>query len=126
MEFSNDRPIYRQISDICFSRILSGEWKPEGKVPSVRELAGELVVNSHTVLKAFDYLQGEGIIVARRGLGFFLAADARRRVLEAKKAEFFDTTLSGVFANMKMLGITIEEVVEHYKAASASENADDK
>ncbi len=50
MEFKPDKPIYRQIIDYAFGCILSGGWRPGEKVPSVRELAVELAVNSHTVL----------------------------------------------------------------------------
>ena len=71
MEFKTDRPIYRQIIDYAFGCILGGGWTPGAKVPSVRELAVELAVNSHTILKAYDHLQDNGIIVPRRGMGFF-------------------------------------------------------
>ena len=106
MEFKTDRPIYRQIIDYAFGCILGGGWTPGAKVPSVRELAVELAVNSHTILKAYDHLQDNGIIVPRRGMGFFLAEDAR---------EFFDSELHEVFARMDMLGIGIDEIVEAYK-----------
>lgn len=111
MNFKNSKPIYQQIVDLCFAQILSGAWAPEGKVPSVRELAAELIVNTHTVLKAFDYLQNEGIIVSRRGLGFFLAPDAKERIHHAQKEEFFKTTLPEIIRTMELLGITPEEII---------------
>lgn len=114
MDFSTNKPIYRQIIDICFGSILSGDWQPGQRVPSVRELAVQLAVNSHTVLKAFEYLQAEGIVYPRRGLGFFLADDARDRVLTAQRQEFYETTLAETFKAMDMLGVTIDDVVGHY------------
>ena len=116
MDFKTDRPIFRQIVDLCHARILQGIWQPGGKVPSVRELAVELTVNTHTVLKAFDMLQGEGVIMSRRGLGFFLADDAGARVLEARRREFYDTTLRDVFDEMATLRIGIDDIVARYKA----------
>ncbi len=115
MEFKTDRPIYRQIIDYAFGFILGGGWTPGAKVPSVRELAVELAVNSHTILKAYDHLQDNGIIVPRRGMGFFLAEDARERVDVERRREFFDSELHEVFARMDMLGIGIDEIVEAYK-----------
>jgi len=115
MDFKTDRPIYQQIVDYCYTRILSGEWPPDGKIPSVRELAVALSVNTHTVLKALDALQAAEIIVPRRGLGFFLAADAPGRVMQARRQEFFDTTLADLFREMEMLGISIDDVVDDYK-----------
>lgn len=115
MEFKTDRPIYRQIIDYAFGCILGGGWTPGAKVPSVRELAVELAVNSHTILKAYDHLQDNGIIVPRRGMGFFLAEDARERVDVERRREFFDSELHEVLARMDMLGIGIDEIVEAYK-----------
>ncbi len=113
MNFTTDKLIYRQIVDLCFARILSGEWEPDRKVPSVRELSAQLMVNTHTVLKAFDDLQADGIIVPRRGLGFYLAPDAPTRVLEAQRTEFFTTTLPELSRTMKMLNISINDLTAH-------------
>lgn len=114
MEFRTDRPIYRQIIDYAFACILGGGWTPGQKVPSVRELAVEMAVNSHTVLKAYDHLQAHGIIVPRRGMGFFLADDAPERVRADQREEFFDDTLADVFARMDQLGITIDDLIRRY------------
>ncbi len=116
MDFNNNKPIYRQIVDYSFTLIISGAWLPGERVTSVRELAAELAVNSHTVLKAYEYLQAEEIIYPRRGMGFFLADDAAERVNMGRRKEFFESTLDEVFREMKLLGITIDEVVEHYRA----------
>lgn len=44
MDFHAEKPIYQQIVDYAFAKILSGEW-PEGKrIPSVRELAALMCV----------------------------------------------------------------------------------
>lgn len=115
MDFKNNRPIYQQIVDYCYNRILSAAWLPDSKIPSVRELATELSVNTHTVLKALDTLQSSEIVVPRRGLGFFLAPDAPERVMEARRKEFFDTTLAELFREMEMLGISIDDVVDHHR-----------
>ncbi len=115
MDFKTNKPIYQQIIDYCFNKILAQEWVEDAKVPSVRELALELSVNSHTVLKAYEYLQAEEIIYAKRGLGFFLAADAKTIVTTARREEFYETTLSDLFHEMERLQISIDDVIEHYK-----------
>lgn len=115
MEFKADKPIYRQIIDYAFGCILSGVWEPGQKVPSVRELAVGLAVNSHTVLKAYDQLQAGGIIAPRRGMGYFLSDDAPALVAEEQRREFFTTVLDSTFAQMDLLGITIDDVVAHYR-----------
>lgn len=119
MNFKTDRPIYRQIIDYAFARIMSGEWLPEQKVPSVRELAVQMAVNSHTVLKAYEYLQNENIIYPRRGMGFFLAEDAKENVNAARRHEFYTTTLNELFEEMDMLGISIDDIVAQYRVWSS-------
>lgn len=114
MDFKSDRPIFRQIVDLCHERIIGRIWVEEGRVPSVRELGMELKVNAHTVLKAYDMLQAEGVIVQRRGLGFFLTQDARQRVMDARRSEFINELLPELFARMDTLGLTIDEIVKQY------------
>ncbi|MCM1484047.1 MAG: GntR family transcriptional regulator [Muribaculaceae bacterium] len=116
MNFNNDRPIYRQIIDYAFACILSDQWLPEAKVPSVRELAVQMAVNTHTVLKAFEFLQAHDIIYPRRGMGYFLASDAKSRVDATRREEFFSTTLPALFREMNMLGISIDDVTERYRS----------
>ncbi len=115
MEFRTDKPIYRQIIDYAFGCIMGGGWRPGEKVPSVREMAVTLAVNTHTVLKAYDYLQDHGIIVSKRGMGLFLADDAPGRVDAEHREEFFSTTLNDVFRQMDQLGIAIDDIVAEYK-----------
>ncbi len=111
MDFHADKPIYQQIVDYAFARVLSGQWKAGDKVPSVRELAGVMTVNSHTVLKAYDYLQAHGILVVRRGMGYFLAADAPEKVNAERRQAFLSITAPAFIREMRLLGLTIDEVL---------------
>lgn len=115
MDFKANKPIYQQIVDFCFGKILTEEWKGEERIPSVRELAVLLTVNPHTVLKAFEYLQNEDIIYPKRGMGFFLDKEAGQQVLKLKKNEFFEMDLTEIFQTMDLLGVSMEEVVEKYQ-----------
>jgi len=117
IEFNDSKPIYRQIVDYAFNRILGGEWRPGGMIPSVRELTADLGVNSRTVLKALDELQDLCVIEPRRGMGFLLCADAAGRVREARRREFFDTVIPAIVSEMKMLDIGADEVMALLKPA---------
>lgn len=114
MDFKTNKPIYQQIVDFCFSRIRTGEWRATERVPSIRELSTLLAVNSRTVLKAYEYLQAEGMIYSERGMGFYLARDALKRVMKIQKKEFFDNQLADTFQSMDSLGIGLDEVIERY------------
>ncbi|MDE6812362.1 MAG: GntR family transcriptional regulator, partial [Duncaniella sp.] len=69
----------------------------------------------HTVLKAYEFLQAEGIIVPKRGMGFYLTTDALDHVNQVRRKEFFDTTLMELFKEMRLLDISMEEVIQHYR-----------
>ena len=83
MDFKTNKPIYQQIVDFCFSKILTREWTVGERIVSVRELSTQLAVNSRTVLKAYEYLQAEDIIYPERGMGFYLSKDAMKKVMNA-------------------------------------------
>ena len=47
MNFTNDKPIYIQMSDRLCEEILSGVYKDDDRIPSVREYAVLLEVNTN-------------------------------------------------------------------------------
>lgn len=112
MDFSIDKPIFRQIVDLCHRRILEGKWALGQKVPSVREMAVELSVNTRTVLSAFEVLESEGVVMTKRGLGYFLTEDAKEKVLKGRREEFFNDKLPSFITEMKTLGLTPGDVIE--------------
>ncbi|MDE7119741.1 MAG: GntR family transcriptional regulator [Muribaculaceae bacterium] len=116
MDFSDNKPIYRQIVDMAFNEVLAGHWPPGARIPSVRELSAELGGNSRTVLKALEELQYMGLIAPRRGMGFFLADDAPARVTAERRRLFFDTTVPCLVAEMEALQITTDELIKKIKS----------
>lgn len=113
MDFNDNKPIYKQIVDYCFGCIISRLWRPGEKIPSVREMSAAMTVNTHTVLNAFEYLQTHDIIYPRRGMGFFLVDDAAVRVAAVRRQQFFDETLPHLAAEMRMLGLSAEDLLRH-------------
>lgn len=69
-------PYWRQIRDQFASRIGAGELGPGAPLPSVRQLAAELLVSVITVRKAYDELEAAGLIVSMQGRGSFVAEGA--------------------------------------------------
>lgn len=116
MEFSNNRPIYLQIADYIFGCILSGQWPQGERIPSVREMAATLAVNTHTIMKAFDYLQAQAVISPRRGMGYWLADNAKEKVSQLRRQEFFDITLRQLHNEIHLLGISPDEVADYLKS----------
>ncbi|TRZ73554.1 MAG: GntR family transcriptional regulator [Bacteroidetes bacterium] len=115
MNFNDNKSIYIQITEFVSEQILLNKWKKEEKIPSVRDLAAELQVNPNTVMRAYDFLQQQGIIYNRRGIGNFVSAGAGEKILETRKEYFLQSELPVVFKNMHLLGIAFNEVERLYK-----------
>jgi GntR family transcriptional regulator len=70
------QPIYEQIvSGVIFS-VAAGDLESGALIDSVRELAGRLRVNPNTVARAYQELEREGVITARRGRGMEVTPEA--------------------------------------------------
>ncbi|MBR2202105.1 MAG: GntR family transcriptional regulator, partial [Bacteroidales bacterium] len=67
MDFKESKPIYMQIVDRICGEILTGVYKAEERIPSVREYAANLEVNANTVVRSYDFLQNKDIIFNKRG-----------------------------------------------------------
>lgn len=106
MEFVPDKPIFRQVADYCSRHILDGEWAPEQRIPSTKELAVTLAVNNRTVMKAYDDLSDAGVIYQRRGMGYYVSADACGRLRNMLRSDFISTTLPDLIARMRLAGLT--------------------
>ncbi len=97
-------PVFQQIVDHVKRAIATAQLDPEDRLPSVRELAKELVINPNTIARAYQVLDAEGITYSRRGAGTFIAAhkpvvkgeERRRRFREAIEAALADAFHTGV------------------------------
>ena len=115
MIFTNDKAIYIQMADRLCDEILSGTYKDDDRIPSVREYAVLLEVNTNTAVKAYEQLAREEIIYNKRGLGYFVTKGARKQILKVRKQEFMKERLPELFRQMNLLDITIDDVAEAYK-----------
>ena len=68
----SDEPLHHQISRQIRAKILAGVLADGDSLPSIRGLAKESRVSVITVQRAYDDLDREGLIQARRGKGFFV------------------------------------------------------
>ncbi len=68
-------PYYRQIVDQIGQLIRSGQLAPGATLPSVRDLAGELLVSLITTRRAYADLEAAGLIIRKQGYGTFVAEE---------------------------------------------------
>ncbi len=115
MTFSNDKAIYLQMADRLCDEILAGKYKDDDRIPSVREYAVLLEVNTNTAVKAYDELARANIIYNKRGLGYFVTKGAKRQILKERKREFIEKRLPELFRQMRLLDIDIKDVAEAWE-----------
>lgn len=114
MNYNYNQSIFVQIADQISSRVLNGDYKPDERIPSVRELAVEMEVNPNTVMRSFERLQNNGIIYNKRGIGYFIAPDARDKIKDMRHQHFMEEALPAVFQEMILLDITPDDLLKAY------------
>ncbi|MBP3285682.1 MAG: GntR family transcriptional regulator, partial [Prevotella sp.] len=65
---------------------------------------------TNTAVKAYDELARANIIYNKRGLGYFVTPGAREQILQVRKKEFMEQKMPEMFRQMRLLGISKEEV----------------
>ena len=119
MNFNGKKAIYLQIADLICDQILLGEIDEEGRVPSVRETAAEVEVNSNTVMRSYDWMQSQQIIYTKRGLGYFVSPGAKQTIHNLRKEEFVQESVPEIVRSMQTLGITVSELTNYINQAIA-------
>ena len=115
MEFRENEAIYLQIASYVSENILLGKWPTDHKIPSVRDLAGELQVNPNTVMRTYEFLQNQEVVYNKRGIGFFVTPDAVKKVKHHRKERFLQQDLPDFFRNVFLLDISLEELQRRYE-----------
>ena len=115
MDFNDSQAIYLQIADYFCENILQKKWQEGEKIPSVREIAVKVEVNPNTAMRTFSYLQDQGIIFNKRGIGYFVADSGFRKTLQLKKEQFIREELPKMFRNMELLGLDLDDLQLYYK-----------
>jgi len=116
MNFNSNQSIFIQIADRICDRVLSGEYKADERIPSVRELAVEMEVNPNTAMRSFERLQNYNIIYNKRGIGYFISGEANDKIRQMRQGQFVEEVLPSVFKEMQLLGIGFEELMKAYES----------
>ena len=108
MQFSEEKPIWRQIYELIAMRVLSGEWAEGERVMSVREMAASVGVNPNTVMRSYERLEADGVIFNRRGIGFFVSEGAVEHIRNLERQKFMEEELPKLQERLSLLGLTLE------------------
>jgi DNA-binding transcriptional regulator YhcF (GntR family) len=115
MEFRETQAIYLQIGDYICEQVLLGRWNEGDRILSVRELGVALQVNPNTVMRTFEFLQNLEIIFNKRGVGYFVSADAKQKIMDYRKKQFVEQELPLFFKSIYLLKMDFDEMKVMYQ-----------
>ena len=121
VNFRDSRPIYEQVKTTLRKLIVSGAMSPDEKLPSVRELASQLVINPNTIQRAYRELEQEGYIISIPGKGSY--ANLSAQVDEGRKKELL-TAMDEIVAELLYLGVTPDELDRRIREKEAARHED--
>ena len=67
-------------------------------------------INPATAAKGMNLLVDAGILYKKRGIGMFVAEGAKKKIMEERRARFYDDYVKKLLAEAKSLGITRKEL----------------
>ena len=105
-------PFYRQIIDQVLLGIAAGRLMAGDRLPTVRQLAIDLKVNTNTVSRAYRELEIRGVVRTHRGTGTFIATDPGVAEDAAKRLEYVERFCDQVVTDAGNLGFSLDEVIE--------------
>ena len=117
LDYRDVRPIYAQLIAGFREQILSGILQAGDKLPSVRELAGQLAINPNTIQRAYRELEQGGWIATVAGKGCFVCS-IPQNTEKNTLLESFDKTVASLLA----YGVTREELMQRMEKGG-KENA---
>ena len=120
MNFNSNKAIYEQMAERLCDEIIAENYKADDRIPSVREYAIMLEVNTNTAVKAYELLAREEIIYNKRGLVSFVSPNARTQILAQRKDEVVNEMLPEVFRQMALLEIDIKDIEKMWNETHTS------
>jgi len=106
----SERPVYIQLLELIQANIISGNFKPGDKLPSVRDLAAEAGVNPNTMQRALTELERMELIYTNRTSGRYITSDIG--VIKKLKERSAMNIIEEFLDKMKKIGFNEEEILE--------------
>ena len=109
INYRDPRPIYEQIQTGLRRLMLTGVLPPGSRLPSVRELAGQLAINPNTIQRAYRELEADGYILSVAGKGSFVAQVDQ--LAEQQKKQAADAFRAAA-KKLRQLGLTQAQLAQ--------------
>jgi GntR family transcriptional regulator len=110
----SSEPIYVQVAEQISKAIARGELASGDKLPAVRKLAAELVINPNTVARAYSRLEQAGLVTTKTGSGTFVS-DPKFRKADAADINALTERMDTVISRSLNLGIEPKDLIKIFK-----------
>ena len=107
-------PIYKQVVDQITEAIARGQLSPGDKLPAVRNLAAELVVNPNTVARSYTILEQNGLVATKTGSGTFVT-DPKSRNYDTAQLNIINERMDNIISQLINSGLNEEQILELFK-----------
>ncbi len=102
-------PIYEQIKKEFKKEIFMKNLKPDDPLPSIRDLATELLINPNTVARAYRELEMEGYIYTRKGKGCYVS-DNSTKLMDQERWSILTQSFDEAIEEAKKFGLASGEI----------------
>ncbi len=109
LDLKSRKSIYEQVVDNLKELIVHGVLKPDDKLPSVRDLSGQITVNPNTVQKAYAELERQGYVYMVSGLGTFVASGTGREIDKAVLSDI-EYRMAECVSELRYQGMSGEDI----------------
>ena len=107
-------PIYSQVIRQIRQQIMTDGLKEGDQLETVRDLAARLKVNPMTISKAYSFLEAEGLVERKRGIGLFVSKVKKGR-MDQIKAKLLDNVVNKAAIIAIQMGVSEDQAVEFFK-----------
>lgn len=110
----SDQPVYMQVIEQIGLAIAKGQLRPGDKLPAVRKLAAELVINPNTVARAYTQLEQSGLVMTKSGSGTYVS-DPKLRSHDAADMSLLTDRIDTIITRAINLGMKPEQILDVFR-----------
>jgi GntR family transcriptional regulator len=120
INFNDGQPIFQQIADMIEDDILNGTYNEEDQIISMSQFSRTFQINPATAVKGIALLVNEGILYKKRGLGMYVAAGAKKTIMNKRRSRFLNELVLKLLDEAEKLELTSADVIEMIKQVKRS------
>ncbi|HIJ52036.1 MAG TPA: GntR family transcriptional regulator [Planctomycetes bacterium] len=112
------KPIYVQVAEQISEAVAKGELASGDKLPAVRKLAAELVINPNTAARAYSRLEQAGLVTTKTGSGTYVS-DPKLRRSDAADINILTERMDTIITRGLNLGLEGQDLIAMFKGRLA-------